>query len=257
MTTPLIVDGNNVARRFWHANPGDALRLFRVLLREHAQRLPVPSSLPLVICFDGQQRAQIEGYKAGRPDASDDCREFLQQCRDAATRLGCVIERPEQEADTVICGVVRWLREQERGAFILSSDKDLLQLVSDSAPPVRVIRPRTGDGYHLLDEAGVRASFKVAPSQVPDYLALVGDSSDTIKGVPGIGPVAAVKLLTEFGSLRAILQKLECVERKYRKLLEDALDDDLIVPAYRLTKLRSEPVPVTFQASSKLAFLRG
>ena len=86
---------------------------------------------------------------------------------------------------------------------IVSIDKDFFQLVAD--PHVKVYDPREDGAW--FDEAGVVQKFGVKPSQVVDVLALVGDTSDNVAGVPGIGKKGAIDLMTRFGSLDALLER--------------------------------------------------
>src|SRR6185312_754075 len=131
------------------------------------------------------------------------------------------------EADDVLGTLARLARAQGDEVVIVSSDKDLLQLVG---PGVRVYNP----GKDLmLDEAGVEAQLGVRPSQVADLLALRGDAVDNIPGAPGIGEKGAQQLIAHFGSVEQALDRAAEVERKtYRESLQNHREQ--IELSYRL-----------------------
>jgi DNA polymerase-1 len=124
---------------------------------------------------------------------------------------------PGFEADDVLATLVELVREQPVEVVLVTSDKDMLQLVG---PRVRVLATagRTGDRV-VLDEAGVKEKWGVEPAQIPDILALMGDSIDNIPGVPGVGEKTAVKLIAQFGSVERLYENLHLVAGKLRETL--------------------------------------
>lgn len=116
---------------------------------------------------------------------------------------------PDYEADDLMATLARRAREAGASARLVSVDKDVCQLVRDAAPGVCVEDPRTAE---VCDEAGVRQRMGVAPGRVVDAMALIGDSSDNIPGVRGVGPRAAVALLEAFENLEGIYADLGRVE---------------------------------------------
>ena len=114
------------------------------------------------------------------------------------------LEKEGYEADDVIATLTSWAAEQDLEVVIVSGDKDLLQLVSD--PRVRQWDPQKD---RVFTEAGVAERFGIAPGQMVDYLALVGDTTDNIPGVKGVGEKTARQLLERWNSLDAIYQHLD------------------------------------------------
>ena len=149
-------------------------------------------------------------YKADRPQPGAELIDLYERFEDSCEELGWAPFKEQGfEADDLAATLVRMAREQGVPATVVSNDKDLLQLVRDDAPPVTVWdRP----ARKTLDEAAVLQKMGVGPSQLRDYLALVGDSSDGVVGVPGVGPKTAVALLDAFGDLEGIYQDLMRVE---------------------------------------------
>lgn len=145
-------------------------------------------------------------YKANREAAPPMA---VEQLRRVVERLGLdgrVIWRFQGfEADDIIAGACAWAstRDDIERVIVASNDKDLLQLVG---PRCAVLSTRSGA---MLDAAAVEAKFGVAPAQMRDLLALMGDKSDNVPGVPGVGPKKAAALLSEFGTLDAIFAALD------------------------------------------------
>ncbi|UQA61281.1 5'-3' exonuclease [Polyangium aurulentum] len=113
------------------------------------------------------------------------------------------------EADDVLATLSRELSRAGERPLVVSGDRDCLQLARD---PARVLYVARGVQAVSYDEAAVEARFGVPPSLLPDYAALVGDPSDNLPGVPGIGPRTAAKLIGKFGHLPAILAQVDEVE---------------------------------------------
>ena len=153
--------------------------------------------------------------------------------------------RVGMEADDIIATISRKASEEGIQTVMVTGDKDLLQLVRDDVFALRP--PRKGEkGYRLCAEAEVRELFGVGPEQIVDYLTILGDSSDNVPGINGIGEKGAVKLLSEHGSLdkvyesiaslpKGIAAKLDAardhveLSRKLVTLKDDVLPDDQIV----------------------------
>lgn len=151
-------------------------------------------------------------YKATRESTPDDLIEQLPKVKDLARALGCkLIEMPGFEADDLIATLTRKALSEGMDVVIASGDKDMMQLVSDH---VSIYNPRKGGAeIEWLDPAGVKAKFGVPPERVRDVLALMGDNSDNVPGVPGIGPKTAVELISQYGDLESTLKAAESVKR--------------------------------------------
>ncbi len=149
-------------------------------------------------------------YKAGRPRTPTPLSEQLARLPDllAAFEAPCFCA-PGFEADDVLATLAERLASEGRRALVVSGDRDLLQLVTPRTS-VLFIGAR-GQEHVLFDEAAVEKRFGVPPAELPAFAALVGDSSDNLPGVPGIGPQTAAKLVREHGSVRALVAALESV----------------------------------------------
>lgn len=210
----------------------------------------------VAIVFDSGQvtfRTRLDPrYKANRGDPPADLEPQFDLLREAVAALGFLtIGVPDFEADDLMATLARHARDAGLGTRLVSPDKDLCQLVVDAAPPVRVHNPRSGE---VLDEAGVAERVGVAPAKVVDFMALVGDTSDNVPGVRGIGPKAAQALLECFADLDAIYRGLDRVEylgvrgaKSLAKKLEVGKDEALL--ARRLVALVDD-VPLPFPAAS-------
>lgn len=121
------------------------------------------------------------------------------------------IEAPGYEADDIIGTLAVLCEKENRECYIISGDKDLMQLVSDK---VFLLRPDGKGEYLKYDRQGVFDEKMVFPEQIIDYLSLMGDSADNIPGVQGIGPKTAAKLLDQFGSLDKIYENPEAIKAK-------------------------------------------
>lgn len=157
------------------------------------------------VCFDHSMkcfRNELEpGYKAQRGDAPEDLVPQFDLASRAARAIGlAACEAPDFEADDCIATLAAAVLEQGGGVVVVSSDKDLSQLVREDG---RVVVHDFARG-ETLDADGVRRRFGVDPAQIPDYLGLVGDAVDNLPGVPGVGPKGAAAMLRAFGSIDAI-----------------------------------------------------
>src|SRR4026209_1507426 len=141
---------------------------------------------------------QFAAYKETRAPTPNDLRVQIPRVKTLFEALHVpVLEVPGFEADDVLGTVVEQVRDRPLGVVLVTSDKDMLQLVS---PRVRVFSTTGRGGDRVVyDEAAVKAKWGVEPAQIPDILALMGDSIDNIPGVPGVGEKTAVKLIGQFG----------------------------------------------------------
>ena len=141
-------------------------------------------------------------YKANRPPAPPDLTAQIPIVRDLIEAFGWpLFEQQAWEADDLISALANAFSARE--IRIVSADKDLAQLINDRV--AMLIPSHTGAGFELRDEAAVVEKFGVPPSGIIDYLALVGDAADNIPGIEGVGPKTAAKLISECGSIDAIL----------------------------------------------------
>ncbi len=158
------------------------------------------------------RNALYDGYKANRPAPPEDLRPQFGLIREAvrAFDLPCV-ERQGFEADDLIATYARLAREAGGDVTIVSSDKDLMQLVG----PGVILYDQMKD--KRLGPEEVREKFGVYPEKMIDLQALVGDSSDNVPGIPGIGPKTAADLLETFGTLEALLERADEIKQAKRR----------------------------------------
>ena len=166
-----------------------------------------------VVVFDapgGSFRNEIyQEYKAHRSKMPEDLREQIEPLKNIINALNfSTLVIPGVEADDVIGTISKKAESLDLDVLISTSDKDMAQLVTKD---IRIINSNT---QNLLDEKGVFEKFGVKPNQIIDYLALIGDQSDNIPGVQGVGPKTAQKLLEEFVTLENLLANLDSIEGK-------------------------------------------
>jgi DNA polymerase-1 len=158
-----------------------------------------------------------EGYKANREAMPEDLRRQIPYIRRALEALRIpILEAQGFEADDVIGTLARQAAEHKHEVFIVSGDKDMMQLVT---PQVKILNPQKDN--LILDPEKVTEVLGVPPEKVIDVMALRGDAVDNIPGAPGIGDKGSVDLIVEFGTVEAVLDRASEVKRKtYRESLE-------------------------------------
>ncbi len=214
-----------------------------MLLREY----PSPY---IAVAFDSRgpthRHEKFSAYKAHRPAMDEALATQIPKIKELTEALRLKrFEAPGYEADDLIAALVSLAKASGLEVLIVSGDKDLLQLVEDG---VRVLKPGrdvTKD-LKILDADGVRKYLGVRPEQVIDFLALVGDSSDNVPGVPGIGEKTAQKLLSEFGSLDALLENIDKIEpKKLSERLKNFRDQAVL--SRELVKLVPPPLEISLE----------
>jgi DNA polymerase-1 len=215
--TLYLVDGNSLLYRSYYAIqklstsqgfPTNAIYGFISTLRKLMNEAK-PEYLGIVFDAPGPKIRQeiFEGYKAHRKPMPEDLIKQLPLLKRAIRALRIpILENERYEADDVLGSLARQAEEQKFETVIVSTDKDLLQLVDKATRVYNPTREAT------LNEAGVKDFFGVKPSQVVDILALWGDPSDNIPGVPGVGEKTAKSLIAEFGSLDNLVKNLDKVK---------------------------------------------
>ena len=156
---------------------------------------------------------QYAEYKATREKMPDDMRDQLPRIKEVieAFRL-LVLEKEGYEADDVMGTLARMVKEQGMETILVTGDKDFMQLIDAD---VKVLNPRKGgDESEIIDEEKVKERFGVGPEKVVDVLGLMGDQSDNVPGVPGIGEKTAVELIRKYGSMEEVLAHADEVPRK-------------------------------------------
>ena len=177
----------------------------------------------LAVCFDVSRdtfrQKKFADYKIQRPPMPDGLKSQIPLIKEIVSAYGiAVLEKEGYEADDIIATAVARAKEKDWFTEIVSSDKDILQLVNADT----VVRSPHKDGDVLYDDNKVKERFGISPSQIIDVITLSGDSVDNIPGIPGIGEKTAVELIGEFGGLNNLLKNIEKIKsEKIRKALGD------------------------------------
>ena len=173
----------------------------------------------IVFCFDHEKPSfrvkMYSEYKANRGETPEDLKVQIPYIKKLVSALGIpMVELKDYEADDLIGSLAVSGQKNKFKVVIMSGDKDFAQLVNDSVSLYDPMKELT------YDAAGVQKKWGVKPEQINDYLAIVGDSSDNIPGVFGIGPKGAQKLLQEYGDLNNIYKKLDNLPAKTAEKLK-------------------------------------
>ncbi len=214
----LLIDGNALVHRAFHALPplttsrtgemvnavyGFANTLFRVVNTLKPSHWAIAFDYPAPTF----RHAAYAQYKSQRPPTPEELKSQIARVHELADALGIpAFEVERYEADDVLGTLALQARELGIDAAILTGDRDLLQIVQ---PGITALLPgRNFSEAVTYDEAAVEARFGVTPRQLTAFKALVGDSSDNIPGVPGVGDKTAAKLLTQYVSLDGLYERI-------------------------------------------------
>ncbi len=179
----------------------------------------------VVMAFDTPEPTErhmlYADYKAHRKETPDELVRQLPYIRRLVSAFNIkTFEIPGYEADDIIGTLAKHFTGKDNRVFIVTADKDMLQLVDDK---IRIFDPIKD---RVLDEAYVREKFGVGPERVTEFMALTGDASDNIPGVKGIGEKTARELLTSFSSLDEIIEHPERIQKeRFRKMISENLDN--------------------------------
>jgi DNA polymerase I len=206
----ILVDGSGYLYRAFHALPplsnskGEPTGAVLGVLNMLTKMIKEESPDRIAVVFDAPGRTfrddLFEQYKAHRPQMPDDLRSQVQPLYDTVAAMGLPLLRvPGVEADDVIGTLAKQGAAAGYDVLISTGDKDMAQLVS---PHIGLINTMSNS---RLDRAGVKTKFDVFPEQIVDYLALVGDSSDNIPGITGVGPKTAAKWLNQYQTLDELI----------------------------------------------------
>ncbi len=258
----LLVDGSSYLYRAFHVpnlqqlsnsrgEPTGAVygvtNMLRSLIREYQ-----PEHMAVVFDARGKtfRHALYPEYKANRPSMPEELAAQVEPLHAVVRAMGLpLLQVPDVEADDVIGTLARQAGEQGIDTVISTGDKDMAQLVNRHVSLVNTMSQTS------LDEAGVAEKFGVTPGQIIDYLALMGDSSDNIPGVPKVGPKTAAKWLGTYGTLDNLIANAGAIKGKVGESLREHLEQ---LPLSReLTTIRSDleldtaPADLRVQAADK------
>ncbi len=248
----ILIDGSSWLFRAYHALPpltnarGEPTgavyglgNMLRKLLKDYA-----PERICVVFDPSGPtfRNALYAAYKANRTETPEDLSAQYPAVLELIEALGlpCVTV-DGVEADDVIGTLAHAAEGRGEPVLIVTSDKDMAQLVNERVALLDTMKNRR------LDPAGVVDKFGVPPQSIIDYLALMGDTSDNIPGVPGVGPKTAAKWLNEYGSLDAIVARADSIKGKVGDNLRAHLDQ-LPLARELATIRRDVTLPLTLDA---------
>ena len=225
----ILVDGSGYLYRAFHALPplsnskGEPTGAVLGVLNMLNKMIKEESPDRIAVVFDAPGRTfrddLFDKYKAHRPVMPDDLRSQVQPLYDTVAAMGLPLLRVVGvEADDVIGTLAKQGAALGYDVLISTGDKDMAQLV---APHIELINTMSNSRY---DRAGVKAKFDVFPEQIVDYLALVGDSSDNIPGITGVGPKTAAKWLNQFQTLDELIAHAAEIGGKVGENLRNELD---------------------------------
>ncbi len=229
MTDLVLIDGSSYLYRAYYAIKGLAnsggeptgalhgvLTMIRKLLREEQ-----PARIAVVFDAPGKTFRDdlYKDYKANRPPMPDELRSQVQPILDAVEAMGLPLLRVAGvEADDVIGTLCRQAAEDGLQVLVSTGDKDLAQLVNDNVTLINTMDDSR------LDRDGVKSKFDVFPEQIIDYLALVGDTSDNIPGVPKVGAKTAAKWLNLYGTADGIVEHAAEIGGKIGENLRNSIE---------------------------------
>jgi DNA polymerase-1 len=236
MSQWLILDGYNLAFRSFYAVPeltrrdGFPTNAIHGWIRTLWKLADLYPDARQVVTFDMGSALRLElqpAYKANRSETPESLEQQIPELKRITAYLGLPILALEGvEADDIIGTLAARLSEDGEGVIIVSADKDLGQCLR---PGVRqLLPPPTANpklGWREMDAAGLEEKLGIRPDQVPDYLALMGDTSDNIIGVKGVGPKTASRWIQDYGSLTNLLERIpEVKPERFQPLLAEAAD---------------------------------
>jgi DNA polymerase-1 len=221
----------------WQTSKGEPTAGVYGFARELVRIIEQEKPEYLAVAFDVGKtfRDQIfPEYKATREKMPEDLRTQIERIRNMVDLFNIPrIEMEGYEADDVLGTLANIAAEQGLGTKIITGDRDLLQLVNK-----RTAVYLAGDDQTYITDEDVIKKLGVRPNQVVDYKAIVGDTSDNIPGVKGVGEKTAVTLLEKFGTLDAIYENIEQVEKRWKTKLEDNKESAYM--SYDLARIRTD-----------------
>ncbi|KKW16859.1 MAG: polymerase protein [Parcubacteria group bacterium GW2011_GWA1_50_14] len=228
--TLLLIDANSLIHRSFHALPpftaptgepvGALYGLSSILLRLFRDEKPEYAAALFDRPEPTHRKERYKEYKAQRPPAPNELISQIIEAHEVFSLFGIrTFEMPGFEADDLIATLAQKMKTNpELRVVILTGDLDTLQIVEDEKILVRTFKKGISDTL-IYDEAAVRERYGLEPRELIDYKALVGDASDNVKGVPGVGPKTASELLKKYGTLENLFAHLSD-EPKFSKKAE-------------------------------------
>ena len=239
----VLVDGSSYLFRAYHALPqlvsskGQATGAIKGVISMIRKLIAEYPDSHIAVVFDAKGKSFrneiYKDYKANRPPMPDELRSQIEPIHNIIRLMGLpILVVDHVEADDVIGTLATQATAKKMDVLVSTGDKDMAQLVT---PHVTLINTMTDT---LMDGPGVEEKFGVRADQIIDYLALVGDTSDNIPGVPKCGPKTAVKWLQAFESLNGVMSNAESVKGKVGEYLRDSLE--FLPMSYKLATIKKD-----------------
>jgi DNA polymerase-1 len=254
----VLIDGHALAYRAYHALRPDT---FSTRLGEPTNAVYGFTSMLMAVLRDEQpdyiavtfdvgrtfRHDEYPPYKAHREEMPEELATQLQRINQVVEAFNIPVFTAEgYEADDVLGTLARQAAQQGVGTLIVTGDTDTFQLIDDHTQ-VLTSRRRYSDTV-IYDEVGIQERYGLEPQQIIDYKGLVGDSSDNIPGVRGVGQKTATRLLQKYGSIEAIYEHLDEVKSsRFRKALEEGRDDAFL-SKHLATIVTDVPVALDLEA---------
>ena len=265
----LLIDGYNLGFRCFYAMPdltrsdgfptGALHAFFNSLIKLSGEHTPHATA----VFFDkGGSARHLKihpNYKANRREAPEKFKNQIPSMKYLCEIFGFnPTEKEGIEADDILASTAVKIKNNGDTAIIASADKDFAQLVG---PNIRQMLPPTPKNkeWTIIDSIGVKTKYGVTPTQIPDYLALIGDSVDNIDGIVGVGPKTAAKWLKDFGDIETIIKRYDWLKPdKFRPLIKEG--ENLLRRNLELIRLDTSlevevPKMITPQFDDIIAFL--
>jgi DNA polymerase-1 len=204
----------------------------------------------IAIAFDSKEKTfrheMYDKYKSSRAAMPDDMIPQIQRIRDVVEAFNIpVYIKPGFEADDLVGTAVKQAEDLGLTSYMVTPDKDYIQLVTENT--VLVKPGRSTDEVQFIDIPRVKEDMGFEPPQMIDYLALVGDSSDDIPGVAGIGPKSATPLIQEFGSIEGIYKNIDKIEKKGIKTKLETNEENAVLSKTLATIVTDAPIKVNLK----------
>ncbi len=246
-----LIDGNAYIHRAFHALPpfttsrGEMVNAVYGFIRMLLKILKKETPDYMAVCFDYPaptfRHKEYKEYKATRKRTPDELRSQIPLTHEIVRALNLALfEKEGYEADDLIATLSERARKEGIETIIVTGDKDALQLIDKS---IRVLNEPKDI---LYDEKEVKKKTGVTPKQITDFMALMGDQSDNVPGVRGVGPQTATQLIQRFGSIENLYQHLDEIKGKLKERLKDSKEEAFL--SKKLVILEKN-VPLKFDTS--------
>lgn len=255
----IVIDGNSIANRAFYAMPPltnaqglhtNAVYGFMTML---LKLLEEEKPTHLLVAFDAGKitfrHTEYKEYKGGRSKTPPELSEQFPVMRELLDALGIAhFELSGYEADDIIGTLTKRADEEQHTMMVVTGDKDMLQLASDH---VTIVLTRKGvSEIEKYDPAAIEEKYQLTPLQIIDLKGLMGDSSDNIPGVPGVGEKTALKLLAQYGSVESVLEHVDELKGKMKENIQNHADDarmsKQLATIYREVPIELEREKMTF-----------